>query len=432
VSVERRRLKGGGQVWRVRWREGGKNRARNFDLKRDADVFDADLRLRRRRGDLELLDAGRETLADFALEWGRNYAQPNLAATTLKSYGYLWDRHVLNRVGGLPLRAITPEVLESFRADLEKAGVGQASIRKTLILVQSVLSGAVRARCIATNPAAAIRKPPQRRERLVRPLPPAEVEAIRSRLLRAGRHRDATLVSVLAYAGLRPGEALALRWGDVQERTIVVERALAFGEEKATKTGATRSVRLLAPLAQDLNEWRLASGRPGPGRLVFPAADGGPWDDFAWRNWRRRVFSAFVLAARLERVREAVGLTLAQLAKQANVSADELGRWERGERPLPAAYVQRLKRATGAEIPRPYDLRHSFVSLLLAERASVVEIAEQAGHSSTMALNTYGHVIAELRGAEMRSAEDEIRAAREALVPSSYPRAADASRGSQS
>ena len=76
--------------------------------------------------------------------------------------------------------------------------------------------------------------------------------------------RDATLIPVLAYAGLRPGEALALRWGDLRTRTILVQRAVSLGEEKATKTSQNRTVRLLGPLKADLAEWRLAVGR-GPG-----------------------------------------------------------------------------------------------------------------------------------------------------------------------
>jgi integrase len=172
-------------------------------------------------------------------------------------------------------------------------------------------------------------------------------------------------ISVLAYAGLRPGEALALTWGDVRERTILVERALALGRLKTTKTGRTRTVRLLAPLAADLNEWRLAQGRPEEGAPVFPNRDGSTWSDVTWRNWRRRVF--------------------APTAAKAGLGADT----------------------------RPYDLRHSFVSLLLLEGATVVEVARQAGHSPTITLSTYAHLFEELEGTETRSAEDEIRRARE-------------------
>ena len=63
-----------------------------------------------------------------------------------------------------------------------------------------------------------------------------------------------------------------------------------------------------------------------------------------------------------------------------------------------------------------YDLRHAFASLLIHEgRKSIVEIAEQLGHNPTVCLDTYGHVMRELAGAERVSAEEQIVLAREAL-----------------
>lgn len=91
--------------------------------------------------------------------------------------------------------------------------------------------------------------------------------------------------------------------------------AVALGDVKETKTGQKRSVRLLAPLAADLLEWRLASGRPDDDALVFPTKDGRVWTEEHWRNWRQRVFAPAASSAGLDRL-------------------------------------------------RPYDLRHSFVSLL--------------------------------------------------------------------
>jgi len=50
---------------------------------------------------------------------------------------------------------------------------------------------------------------------------PENVEAIRTRLLALGRTRDATLVSLLAYAGLRPeSEAVTLTWEQVGARDL--------------------------------------------------------------------------------------------------------------------------------------------------------------------------------------------------------------------
>ena len=94
---------------------------------------------------------------------------------------------------------------------------------------------------ITSNAAAVVRKPAVRRERQVQVLAPVTVERLRARLTQ----RDAVLVSVLAYAGLRPGEALALRWRHIGERTIRVEGAVSFGEITTTKTNKTRTVKLL-------------------------------------------------------------------------------------------------------------------------------------------------------------------------------------------
>jgi integrase len=61
---------------------------------------------------------------------------------------------------------------------------------------------------------------------------------------------------------------------------------------------------------------------------------------------------------------------------------------------------------------RPYDLRHGFASLLIAEgRLSIIEIASQLGHNPTVCLGIYGHEMGE-RADSGSSAEDLIRAAR--------------------
>jgi integrase len=61
----------------------------------------------------------------------------------------------------------------------------------------------------------------------------------------------------------------------------------------------------------------------------------------------------------------------------------------------------------------PYDMSHTFASLLLHEgRLSLAEIAAQFGHSVMVLMSTYAHVIADLKGVERTSAEEAIQAAR--------------------
>jgi integrase len=199
----------------------------------------------------------------------------------------------------------------------------------------------------------------------VRPLAPTTIEAMRASL----GLRDATLISVLAYAGLRPGEALALRWRDVRERTLLVERALSLGREEDTKTRRHRTVRLLSPLRADLARWRLAARRPADATLVFPGHDREAWSEAAYQSWRRRTFA-------------------------------------------------RAARAAGVDDATPYALRHSFASLLLHEGRSVIYVARQLGHDARLTLTRYGHVIDELDEQPHLEAESAIRAAR---VPSQFP-----------
>src|SRR4051794_4600042 len=322
MSVEKVARKDGSVVWRVRWRQAGQNRAKVLGRKRDAEAFDAELKRRRRLGELGLLEAGNERLVDFAQDWWQLYAEPNLAQSTLRVYAQLWDAHILPRLGGLKLRELTVETLQRYRLELQRDGVGEASARKVLVMLQGMLQRAVEWGRLQSNPMLAVRKPPAARKRLVQPLSPDVIEMMRALALEQGLLRDATLLSLLAYAGVRPGEALGLRWSSVQERTLLIDSAVFDGELGPTKTRRARTVRLLKPLARDLAEWRLKCGRPADDALVFPRRDGDPWLLTDYKNWRRRFF---------DRLIEAVDLAAV----------------------------------------RPYDLRHSFVTLLIHEGRSI-------------------------------------------------------------
>jgi integrase len=265
------------------------------------------------------------------------------------------------------LRDLTPQTVARFRAELEAAGVGIEAIRKTMTMLQGVLQRAVEWGRVPSNAVKLTRKPPKPHRPAVQAIPPSLIEVMRARLLVDGRLRDATLLVVLGYAGLRPQEALALEWRHVRERTLLVDRALSDRQLKALKNRRQpRTVALLAPLNEDLTAWRETTVA-APTAPVFPAASGGFWRATDWRNWRKRIYKPTA---------EAVGID-------------------------------------GA---RPYDVRHAFASLLIHEgRLSVVEIAAQLGHNPTVCLDTYAHVMAEQVGGERVGAEEQIALARSAL-----------------
>jgi integrase len=361
MSVSRVERADGSVVWKVRWREGGRGsraRARTFARKGDAAAFENELRRRRQLGELSPFVGSQETLDTYVSEtWARAHL-PTLATKTAQHYASLYDLHISPGLGYLKLAELTPEVIARWQADCLAAGAGRVALRHAFDLLGSILERALESGRVARNPVRVVRKVQRPRRREVRPLAPETVEALRQ----ASSPRDAALVSVLAYAGLRPQEALALRWGDARERTLLIERAVSLGVEKDTKTHAHRTVRLLAPLREDLLEWRMRSGRPDAEGLVFPGPS-GLWSKTTYDNWRKRAF---------DRACKAVALAAV----------------------------------------RPYDLRHSFASLLLHEGRSVVYVARQLGHDARVTLTTYGHVIDELEDAPQVSAEDAIFAAR--------------------
>lgn len=335
-------------------------------------------------GQLDQLDAGSETLAEFVDEWWEKYAAINLAHNTLEGYASQWNLHLHPRLGGHRLREIKPEVVSTLIVDLERDGVGKPTIRRSLAMLQGVMQRAVEWGRIPANPVKAVAKPSAPRDKAIRPLTPADVERLRSHL----DQRDATIVSLLAYSGPRPAELLTagLCWPDVGEQTLL------YRQPKTKR--APRPVRLTPTLAFDVRQWRLALGQPITGPVI-PARDGGPWDDEEWRYWRRNVFQP-----------AAVKAGLATLDKKTKTVRD-------------GGKTRRVS-SERYEGLRAYDLRHTWASLLIREgKLSVVEIAAEMGHSTQTLLSTYAHVIAEYAGRPI-VIEDEIRAAR---VPIMSPQA---------
>lgn len=351
MSVHRVKRPNGKTAYKVRWREGAANRSRQFDRLQDAKDFEARVRRERQTGDLSILTAGSRTLSDYAAQWWSDYAEPNLTPRTLEVYATQLDLRIIPHLGSHRLRALTPSVVQELLARLAREGVGDPSIVKTATVLQSMLSRAVIDGLIVRNPVAVVRKPSQRRTREPMMVSPPSVELIRADL----SLRDATLVSVLAYAGLRPeSEAIVLTWGQVGRRTLAIN---------ASKTGRQRHVRLLGPLAEDLAAWREASGEHLGNGLAFPMS-GGAWSRSDWRNWVRRVWRPATSRAGLD------------------------------------------------PTVRPRDLRSSFASLLIYEGRNVIEVADQLGHSPQTCLQHYAGLFAEVHPDDRVGAELAITRAR--------------------
>ena len=155
----------GRAVWtfRVRWTDpvSGERRSQEFDTVDDALDYQAYLRLARRRGALDELSRGRVVLSEFVEDdWWPNHAGRRLSRHTLNAYSQVWNRHLVPRVGHLELR----RAHDADRADAaarrsRPTGLGPATVRKSLAVLQSICAHAVRKGELTINPVSAVRKP---------------------------------------------------------------------------------------------------------------------------------------------------------------------------------------------------------------------------------------------------------------------------------
>jgi integrase len=269
---------------------------KTFTREKDARRFDTAVRRAKDLGQLASEVIGSEqTVAAFLEEWWEKYARASLKPSTLASYAYLLDRWIVPYLGRLRLRDVSREVVDQYRAQLRAAGAGVPTVNRCLAVLQGVLQRAVEWRRLPANPAAGTFRLPHLRDSAIDAREPERVEAIRAAMLTSVRFRraDAALVSVLAYEGLRPGEAFSLEWRDLfDERGLSrarlrVARGLSEREVVSPKSARAREPELFGPVAAELAELYLASGRPHPRTLVFADTKGG---HLRRQNWRQRVW----------------------------------------------------------------------------------------------------------------------------------------------
>jgi integrase len=132
--------------------------------------------------------------------------------STKVTYATLLRSQVLtDEIASKPLADLKPSQIEQFTVRMRVKGCSPSTVRQTYTVLRSVLETAVRDELLATNPAARVKRPGVPRTE-AHYLSIAEVAAL---LEAAKSSRYAPLFRLLVSTGLRRGEALALRWQDV-------------------------------------------------------------------------------------------------------------------------------------------------------------------------------------------------------------------------
>jgi integrase len=248
------------------------------------------------------------TLNEYADKWLTNVAS-SIERRTLQSYTGMLKNHIRPALGALALPAVTRAQVKDLLASKRASGLAKDSVRLIRSTISAIYADAQDAELVTVNPAAKVgrargRKSPdsvnatERRQKNKA----MTVEQLATFLKVGASNHHGLLYLFLADTGVRPGEAFALRWADLDlpARQVNIERAVERGGRiKATKTGESRLVDLTSRLAAALDRYQteveakaLAAGRDVPA-LVFPSEAGTPLDDInVGRRFREVVLRA--------------------------------------------------------------------------------------------------------------------------------------------
>ncbi len=265
--------------------------------------------------------------------------------------------HIMRALGDRPAKSITTADVELLLRTVADSDVTARTVNRVRAMVCAVFNYGMRSTtyALSQNPATATDRRREPHRGVLVYYSPEDVEAVARALTdgvhrdrardrtedeRAEDHQDAEAVRVAAYAGIRLGELLALRWRDVDwtGSALTVSRAMSAGVEGATKSGHTRRVPLADQAAAALERLSHRDDFTGPDELVFCSVIGRTIDGSALRR-------------RYKRARDRAGL-----------------------RPL-----------------RWHDLRHTFGSLLVAAGLDVVTVKDALGHADIQTTERYLH-----------------------------------------
>jgi integrase len=263
--------------------------------------------------------------------------------TTVASYQSLLRSRILPTFGDLPLGDVDGLMVRRWISQMSGAGLSASRIQQAHRLLSQLFRSAVECRLLDHDPCVGVKLPRIKGNETLF-LNPPEVE----RLADAVPFRFRALVHVLAYGGLRWGEAVALRRKriDPDSARITVAESLAdvngilhFGE---TKTNRIRKVAIPAFLVEGLRAYQKTI-QEDQEALVFTSPKGSP---LRVSNFRRRVW------------------------------------WPS------------LERAGLPHELRIHDLRHTCATMLISRGVHPKAIQHHLGHASIdITMNRYGHLL---------------------------------------
>jgi integrase len=266
----------GGNTW-IRWRQNGRKRTMRFPGA-DAKARDTAERvlaltvadLAARRGGIEVERPPSPPLSELVGDWidrrkGTHRSWRDDASRMRANLLPFFGRQLPDEVTAADVRRFVETKLA--------AGLSSTTVGHCVRLLGVFFADLVERGIAAVNP---VRGLPRATRRLYRnahdprTTPFLERQEDIAAVYRALEQPFATVFAVGVLGGLRPGETLALEWGDVDldARRLCVRRQVRHGRVGPPKSGKPRFVPIADALAKILAEWKLGTG--GEGQLFRP------------------------------------------------------------------------------------------------------------------------------------------------------------------
>lgn len=151
------------------------------------------------------------TVASWLEYWLENIAGPFVRSNTLSGYDVAVRVHLIPGIGKHRLKKLQPEHLERLYVRMIEHGSKPATAHQAHRTIRTALNEAVRRGYLVRNPAQ-LAKAPKVEEFDVEPY---SVDEVRRILATARQRRNSARWAIALALGLRQGEALGLRWSDV-------------------------------------------------------------------------------------------------------------------------------------------------------------------------------------------------------------------------
>lgn len=283
----------GRTVWKAAIKDiNGKLRTKNFTKFAEAEDWIAEQRRARELGENTYATNPKMTVGEFMTGWVESKYSDD-QSNTQRFYRNAIKNHIIPALGNIKASSLTSKSIESLLRDMAARQLGAGTIRSVKASLSAAFSDAVRLGDLTRNPMKNV-KMPDIQAKPTKPLPRTDWEKIYIESTKVPYMH--ARIEVAGMLGLRPGEALGLKWSDlnVEERTLHVARqvqrikgkglAIKAVKQKKERTlvisNATVQILLTHKRYQALQKAAWTEDLD----LVFPNSIGRPQDEKADRN----------------------------------------------------------------------------------------------------------------------------------------------------